>query len=252
MSLLQAKSLCFDTPDGKRLVDDVSLSLGAGEVVSIIGPNGAGKSTLVKLLAGLRKPSSGQVLLDNVAVLQLPPQQRARRIGYLEQRPHLYWPLTVSQVISLGRLVLDDADKPAGIDAISRAVEDVGVKHLLEQPFLQLSEGEKLLVNLARILAAQPRLIIADEPTAALDPKHQQQVMQLLREQASHNVGVLLVLHELTLAARYSDRLILMHAGRVHRSGTPDAVLARDHLQEVYQLGAHWDAGTNTVIIDHE
>jgi iron complex transport system ATP-binding protein len=126
----------------------------------------------------------------------------------------------------------------------------VGIDSLAQRQFLQLSEGEKLLVNMARVLAAQPRIIIADEPTAALDPSHQLQVMCLLQQQAQAGAAVLLVLHDLTLAARYCDRLLLMHNGKVVTSGAPAAVLTREHLREVYQLDAQLDAQTRTVIID--
>ncbi|HTQ98807.1 MAG TPA: ABC transporter ATP-binding protein [Candidatus Acidoferrum sp.] len=248
--LLQANDVSLSSRDGKRLVEQVSLTLNTGEVVGVIGPNGAGKSSLIKLLTGLRKPDSGTVLLDGVELGLHDPTQRARRIGYVEQRPHLYWPLTVMQVVALARLVHGDADTPAGHAILDEALHTVGIRYLAQRQFLQLSEGEKLLVNLARILAAQPGLIIADEPTAALDPARQLEVMQLLHQQARNGAGVLLVLHELTLAARYCDRLLLMQNARVFAEGTASEVLTRDNLRSVYQLDAQLDWPTRTVIID--
>lgn len=247
---LHANALTVETREGKRLLDQVSLTLHAGKVTGVIGPNGAGKSTLVKVLAGLRQPQAGQVLLNDVDLQQQSPQQRARRLGYLEQRPVLHWPFTASQVVALARLVHGDADTPAGRLIIDNAMQVVGISRLAQRPFLLLSEGEKLLVNVARVLAAAPQIILADEPTAALDPARQLQVMALLRTQARAGLAVLVVLHELTLAARYCDNLMLLHEGVVMAAGTPADVLTRENLRRVYQLDAQWDAARATLLVD--
>jgi iron complex transport system ATP-binding protein len=242
--LLQAASLCWH---GR--VTDVSLSVAAGELVGIIGANGAGKSSLLKLLAGLRPPDSGDIRFDGDALTQLTPQQRARRLGYLEQRPMLHWPLSVQQVVTLARLPHGDGDTTAGLQAVNAALATTGMQAFAARNFESLSEGEKMRSNLARLLAGQPRVLLADEPTAALDPARQQEVMAILRQQARGGSAVVVTLHELTLAARYCDRLVLLQQGRVLATGSATAVLTPALLAQAYEMDACLDITTATVII---
>ncbi|MES2605974.1 MAG: ABC transporter ATP-binding protein, partial [Pseudomonadota bacterium] len=179
----------------------------------------------------------------------LGPSQRARAVAYLEQRPLLHWPLRVQQVVELARLAFGDRDVAAGAAAIAAALKATGAVDFAARDFQQLSEGEKLLVNLTRALAGEPQLLLADEPTAALDPANQHSVMQLLRTRAATGMGVIVVLHDLTLAARYCDRLLLLHSGSVIADGVPADVLSAANLQHAFQIDAHLDGATNTVIV---
>jgi iron complex transport system ATP-binding protein len=237
-SLLSGTALCVQGADGHTLLAYVDLALHAGEVLGVVGPNGAGKSTLLKVLAGVRGADSGSVALLGKPFAQCPPAQRARALAYLEQRPVVHWPLTVLQVVTLGRLPHGQPDGRAAQEAIRAALASTATTALQQRAFQTLSEGEKMRVNLARVLATCPRLILADEPTAALDPWHQLQVLELLRALAGEGLGILLVLHDLGLAARFCDRLLLLDAGRVIGCGSPQDVLTPANLAHTWRIDA--------------
>jgi iron complex transport system ATP-binding protein len=219
----------------------------------VIGPNGAGKSTLLKLLAGVRTPDSGSVKLGESDWSAVSVQQRAQTVAYLEQRPHLQWPLTVQQVVALGllphgQLTLQNRNQTRGLAAVESALAYTGIETLRARQFHTLSEGEKMLVNLSRVLATQPKIILADEPTAALDPYHQLQVLELLRKLADLGMGLILVLHDLNLAARFCDRLLLLHEGKVVSTGSPEEVLHASNLAATYHIDAEYQHETRMVI----
>jgi iron complex transport system ATP-binding protein len=247
--LLQVRGLSV-VAAGTTLLQDLDLSIAPGELVGVIGPNGAGKSTLLRCLAGLDAPGAGEVLLDATPLQAASLEQRARSIAWLEQRPQLHWPLLVEQVVALGRLPWRDQPQaqPAAT-LVQRALERCDLLALREREFHSLSEGEKLLVNLARILVVEARLILADEPTSALDPRQQLRVMELLQQQAQSGKAVLAVLHDLTLAARYCTRLLLLHKGQLVASGSPELVLTAQHLASVYEVTGGYDPALRTVII---
>jgi len=248
-SLLKAQALGVHT-DGKALLTDINVELHAGELLGVIGPNGAGKSTLLKALAGIQSAHTGSVLLQGTALTDLSAGQRARALAWLEQRPQLHWPLTVRQVVALGRLPYRQRrDQASDSTAIEAALTLTGILPLQQRLFPTLSEGEKLLVNLARVLAIESRVILADEPTSALDPLHQLQIMELLQARANAGAGVAVVLHDLNLAARYCQRLLLLHQGKVIACGTPAAILTPALLARVYGIAASYDAGTRTILI---
>ena len=247
--LLSAHNLLLQAADGRVLLQQISLQIAAGELVGIIGANGAGKSSLLKVLAGIKPAQQGQVQVAGQNAERLTPLQRARLQGYLEQRPVLHWPLQVQQVVALARLAFGDSEAPTGTAAIDNALAAIGISELSQREFLQLSEGEKLLVNLARVLAGEPQLLLADDPTAALDPAHQHRVMQLLRERTRQHLGVLVVLHDLTLAARYCDRLLLLHEGLVIAEGATVTVLTDTNMRRAFGIDATLDLATRTVII---
>jgi iron complex transport system ATP-binding protein len=245
-ALLTATDLSLQT-GAAVLLSKVSMQINAGEVLGVIGPNGAGKSSLLKLLAGVCAPTTGLIKLGSTPLNDCIAGHKARTVAYLEQRPHVHWPLTVTQVVSLGRLphaASSDADSVAAVHA---AIEFTGIAMLAQRQFNTLSEGEKMLVNISRVLAAQPRVILADEPTAALDPYHQLLVLELLRTLASQGKGILVVLHELNLAARFCDRLLLLAEGRIVSEGEPAVVLSANHIAQAYHIDAVYDPATKTV-----
>ena len=235
-------SVVFDT---NRILDEVNLALHAGEMVGLIGPNGAGKTTLLRVLANLLTPDSGTVALDDRELSQHAPNALAKRCAYLAQGAPAHWPLRVDNVVALGRLPhLRWWQGPTAHDRelIEHALQLAEVAHLRERLVTTLSGGERTRVLLARIFAAQPQLILADEPVAALDPYHQLHVMELLREHAhrasAERGAVLTVLHDLNLAARFCDRVILLSQGRVVCAGTAREVLTPEHLRAVYGIEA--------------
>jgi iron complex transport system ATP-binding protein len=213
----------------------------------VIGPNGAGKSSLLKLLAGVGAPTSGVIKLGDKALMDCSATHKAQTVAYLEQRPHVYWPLTVTQVVALGRLPHAAAPKAESAAAIRAALDFTGIAPFAHRQFNTLSEGEKMLVNISRVLASKPRIILADEPTAALDPYHQLLVLELLRTLAGQNKGIVVVMHDLSLAARFCDRLLLLAEGRIISEGRPDIVLDANHIAQAYHIDAVYDPVTKIV-----
>lgn len=225
-------------------LSNISLSLAPGELLGIIGPNGAGKSTLLQCLAGIQ-PFHGQIRLNAAPIQSLKANYRARQIGFLPQRSQCAWALSVGDVIALGRLPWRDTDR----QAIAQAAADTQVSGWLERSVAQLSDGEQARVWLARALAGQPLVLLADEPVASVDLLHQQSILGLLKNYPGQQRGVMLSIHDLSLAARYCDRLCLLHQGRIHAIGTPREVLTRSNLRQVYQVDTHIDLHNNPPII---
>lgn len=221
----------------RTLLDRAGLAVAAGEMVGLIGPNGAGKSTLLTVLAGLRAPAAGAVLLEERPLSGFEARARARAIGYLEQGSMAHWPLSVRHTVALGRLPHRGPLAGEGADdraAIQSAMRACGVLHLAEQTVTTLSGGERTRVMLARVLAGQPRMVLADEPVAGLDPAHQLQVMDLLKQRAAAGQGVIVVLHDMALALRYCHRLVCLADGAVVADGAPLDLLERGTLADIY------------------
>jgi iron complex transport system ATP-binding protein len=230
------------TLGGRRVLDGVNLAIERGRLLAILGPNGAGKSTLLRILAGVQATDHGEITLDG-SVLGLPrPPVIARRIGYLAQDARSVWPLSVHDVVALGRLPWRRAWSPLAEhdhQAVLRAMRATDVETLAQRPISQLSGGERARVMLARVLAGEPDMILADEPVAGLDPAHQIDVMQLLVRLASQGAAVVVVLHDLTLAARYADRVALLLEGQLHADGTPNEVLVEATLRSCFGIRVH-------------
>ena len=225
---------------GTRVIRDVSLVAGAGAFIGLIGPNGAGKTTLVRAVAALI-PHQGTIELDGQAVAAMEPRARARAISYLAQGAGSHWPLEVSRLVALGRLPhLAPFRAPAPEDkaGIARAMQLADVGNFRGRDVLTLSGGERARVLLARALAVEAPLMLVDEPVASLDPNHQLRIMEVLRAYASENRTVIAVLHDLSLAARYCDRLVLLDNGVVKADGRPEEVLTPANLEEVYRIRA--------------
>jgi iron complex transport system ATP-binding protein len=226
---------------GRTVLRDVSATLAAGELIGIVGPNGAGKSTLVRAMLGLVPPSAGAVRIDGADLARLSPRELARRLSYLPQGQTLHWPLSVARLVALGRLPhlaplsrLGEGDRAAIAEAMERA--DVG--HLAERVATELSGGERARVMLARALAVGAAGLVVDEPLASLDPGHQIDVMELLSREAAAGALVVAVLHDLTMAARYCRRILLIADGVLAVDGPPAEVLTRERLESVYGISA--------------
>lgn len=239
--MMQAHALSVDLGT-RRALSGIDLTLEPGRLTVIVGPNGAGKTTLLKTLTGLVEPSEGQVTLDGDPVGQMRAAERARLIAYLPQNGSIAWPIPVADVAALGRLPhgeRPDALPAPGREAVAAAIRAVGLEGYEARSAMELSGGERARVLLARALATQAPVLLADEPVAALDPRHQLTVLDVLKTQARVGRTVAVIMHDLTLAARFADRIVLLDRGRVAASGTPEAVLTQDQLAASFGIAAH-------------
>lgn len=226
---------------GRAVVREASWRLRAGELVALLGANGAGKTTALRAVLGMIPRAAGVVRIGDADPARMTPSARARSVAYLPQIRRLAWPLRVRDVVALGRFAHGAVPaRPGDADgqAVARAVRACDLESLADRSCAALSGGELARVHVARALAAEAPLLLADEPTAALDPLHQHQVMQLLRAGADGGRGVLVVMHDAALAARTADRLLWMAAGRVVAAGPPGATLTEARLAEVYGVQA--------------
>jgi len=225
----------------RQVLDKVNVSFSTGSLVGLIGPNGAGKTTLLRSMIGAQSFAKGQIQWDGSDLHQLDRRTVARHIAYLPQGGVCHWPLTVEHLVSLGRLPHQSPwQKQSAEDrrVIADAMAETDIGALAQRTVTTLSGGERMRVLLARALATSPEMLLADEPVASLDPYHQLQVMTLLQSMARRGVGVVVVLHDLTLAARFCDRLVLLSEGRVIGDGTPDDVLSVENLAASYRVTA--------------
>lgn len=228
----------YDLTVARRFAE-VSCALRGGEVTAICGPNGAGKSTLLAALAGLLPAGSGTVLLDGTPLATLDRAARARAIGYLPQTADLAWDVSVETLVRLGRLpwrtsATDDAA------ATAAAIDTLDLSALRQRPVSQLSGGERARALLARVLAGQPRWLLADEPLANLDLAHQLALLAQFRRMAGAGTGVVLVLHDLAQAMNHADRVVVLSGGRVAADGAPDQALSAAVIQQVWGVPARW------------
>ena len=231
---------------GRRLVNNVNLELNQGELVGLIGPNGAGKSTLLNTLAGLAAADEGNVTLNGTDITRIPVYKRSRLLSWVAQSGPVNWPLTVERIVTLGRRPHMGAWQKLGSDdvrAIDAAIAATDCEALRQQDATTLSGGERTRMLLARALATEPKVLLADEPVAALDLKHQLQTMEVLRNFSANDRCCLVVLHDLSLAARYCDRLYLMQDGKMMADGTSAEVLSADNLRNVYGVVAEPGGG---------
>lgn len=221
---------------GRTVLHDVDLEVRTGEVLALVGPNGAGKSTLLGALAGDVAASSGDVLLDGAPLASWSPVQLARRRAVLTQSYDLSFPFAVRAVVAMGRApwarTPAEADDDAVVDAMLRRTETA---RFARRGFAALSGGERARVALARVLAQQAPLVMLDEPTAALDIRYQESVLRTAAERAYAGDAVVVVLHDLALAAAYADRVAVLRGGRIAACGPPEEVLTGDLLTRVYR-----------------
>jgi len=235
--MLEAQQLSIAL-GGRRIVEPLDLTLCQGELVGLIGANGSGKSTLLKALAGLLPAEHGTVRLAGTSLKKLPPRTIAQTVAYLPQMAECHWPLTADRVVALGRLPFRGSSSELNAEHVTRALETVDALHLRERGINELSGGERARIFLARALASDPALLLIDEPGAGLDPFHQLQLMETLQGLARQGRGVLVVMHDLGLAARFCDRLLVLHQGTLIASGAPETVLTDALLAKAHGITA--------------
>jgi len=226
---------------GREVLRGIDFSARAGEVIGLCGPNGAGKSTLLRLVLGLLRPRAGRVWLGGDLVAGLERREIARRAALLMQDSPLDLPLTAREVVALGRLpYLRRFETERGIDraAIDDAMDATDTRVLADRPVTELSGGERHRVQLARVLAQETPLMLLDEPTASFDVAHQLQALRLVRAAAARGRAVLVAMHDLSLAARSCDRILLLGDGRLQADGPPAKALTEENLARLFRVRA--------------
>lgn len=254
MKCLQIENISLKL-DSRLILKDISANLNRGEMVGLIGPNGAGKSSLLRSILGLVKIKSGKILIDDVNIEDLKLKERAKKISYAAQGAPVHWPLAAENVVGLGRVPhLNPWQKLSAEDEeiIEDAMAQTDCLSLKKRHVTTLSGGERARVLLARVLATTAPYILADEPVASLDPSHQLQVMEILKDLSKNNNGVMVVMHDLSLALRYCDRLILLNDGKMIGQGLPDVILNDENLAQVFGVRAsRWSENGENYLIAH-
>lgn len=226
---------------GRQLIiEQVSFALRKGEMVALVGPNGAGKTTLLRAIAGI-EASRGRLVLGGIGMIETPPQERAKKIAYLPQGHVFHWPMAVDAVVALGRLPHADQFArlgPADEAAVAKAIAATGIEAFAQRAVTTLSGGERARVALARVLATEASVIMADEPTVSLDPRHQLVVMDLLRNAARSGGAVLTVVHDLALATRFCDRVLVMQKGKLVADAPPQQALSSERIAAIFGVDA--------------
>ena len=236
-ALLGVHECSFAYSDGGFRLGDISLDVAEREVVGVVGPNGSGKSTLLRVMGGLLRPQAGRVTLDGAPLASFSRRGLAARVAFLPQGAATSFGFAVREVVAMGRYphqgafgFLTDAD----IAVVERSLAETDTTRFARRPFSTLSGGEKQRVLIAAVLAQEPRLMLLDEPTAALDIHHKADVFHLLRKLSNGGIAVVVVTHDLNAASQFCDRLVLLSDGRMAASGGPSDVMDEALLSEVY------------------
>lgn len=246
MSRVSAENISIDI-DGQRIVDAVDLEVESGTFVGLVGPNGSGKSSLLRTIYRVLKPRTGRVAVDGEDIWALSAREAAQRVAVVAQERMGEFDFTVGELVLMGRHPhqgLFDTDTAEDQTIVDRCLDLVSMRGRRHRQFMSLSGGEKQRVLMARALAQRARFMVLDEPTNHLDIRHQLDLLGLIRRL---DVTALAALHDLNLAARYCDSVVMLSAGRVVAAGTPADVLTADRIAEVYEVGAEVTPGTDGV-----
>ncbi|WP_300267506.1 heme ABC transporter ATP-binding protein [Microbacterium sp.] len=219
-----------------EILSGITLEVGFGRVLALVGPNGAGKSSLLTLLTRDARPSAGTIEMEGRPVHEYSARELSRRRAVLLQSNQVAFSFTAREVVEMGRAPWTGFDHGDDDAAVHDALVSADVLHLAERPFSSLSGGERARVSLARVLAQDTPIIMLDEPTAALDLRHQEDVLQLTRELASLGRAVIVVLHDLSLAAAYADDVAIIAGGRLQARGAPEEILTEQRIESVYGI----------------
>ncbi len=251
---ISAQALSFRYSKGPLVLDRISCTIVSGSITAIVGPNGSGKSTLIRLLAGLRSPESGTIILDDQPLASIAAKDRARSIAFIEQRPNLAFDFATDRVVEFGaHAQADDRNR------VDDALERFELAELASKPYGHLSVGQQQRVSIARAwvqVAHNPSgYLLADEPCSAMDPKHTQSTMAQLKSLAESGIGVGVVIHDLTSAARWADRAIVLdQRGQIARQGAAESVLTDEVLSAVFevQIRRHQLDCGHPVLVPHD
>lgn len=236
--MLELRDLSFAYPGGKALLEGLSFTFRRGEVCAVLGPNGTGKTTLLKVLLGLLKPSAGEVVLSGGTLGRMAAQERARKLAYIPQDVSLRFPLSVFEFVLLGRKPwFAWGPSPSDVALAGTVLSRLDLDAFAERPLASLSGGQRQKVALARALVQETDWLLLDEPTSSLDLRHQVEVLTMARHVAAkQGKGVILSMHDINLASRYADTILLMKDGKIVTSGAPADVLTGERIASVYGI----------------
>ncbi len=236
--MLELRNLSFGYP-GRTIGQKMTLTIGRGEVLALLGPNGAGKTTLFKTMLGLLKPKAGDVLFDGLPLGGMSAGERAKRIGYVPQAHAALFPFTVRDVVLMGRAAqVAPFAAPSGSDhAIAMdALDRLGMAHLADRPYTEISGGERQMALIARALAQQPKALVMDEPTASLDYGNQMRVLSHVRRLSADGMAIVLSTHNPDHVFMVADRVALLHDGALADLGAPADVLTPARVKQLYGI----------------
>lgn len=237
-AFFEARQIAYAYPRGPLAVRGVSLEISPASLTAIIGANGSGKSTLIRMLAGLLRPVSGEILLDGMRLHDWESRARAREIAYMPQATATAFPFRVVDIVLSGRAPHTSRFHLEGPDDRERAIdalESTGAAHLADRSFIELSGGERQMVILARALAQEPRLLLLDEPSNSLDLKHRADLMRTLaRLRAKRGLSAIMITHDLQLTGSLFDRILALRCGEIASEGRPEEVLRSELLAQIF------------------
>lgn len=241
MAILEINNIDFSYNE-KSVLKDISLSISKGEFLSIIGPNGSGKSTILKLITKLNTPNKGEILLNNVNIKDINQRDLAKSISLVPQNTYIEYEFSVKELITMGRFPYKKRFERESKDdyaIVNKAMERTNTKYLEDRLITEISGGETQRVTIARALAQETDIILLDEPTSFLDINHQIEILNLLRDlNKEEKKTILLVIHDINLAARYSDRIMILKDGLVMDIGQPEDVITKENILKAYNLKA--------------
>lgn len=255
MKRLQARQLSYRIGD-RLILDNVSLDMAAGDNIALLGANGAGKSTLMRLLLGLLTPHAGEVLVDGQTIRSMKRRAVARQIAYVPQSHVPSFPFSVSHIVGQGRLPTTGLGHVPSRDdktSVQQALTDLGILHLSERPYTELSGGERQLVLIARAMVQRANIIILDEPVTGLDYGHQLRLLALLKRLAAQGISILSSTHRPEHALASANRVLVLHDGRLTADGAPHDVIDSALMARLYQVAVEQiDTGGHRFFIPAE
>ncbi len=235
VGILDINNIHFSYRRGVEVLKGVSFSLLKGESLTIFGPNGSGKSTLIKIILGFIKPDEGSVKFEGREILKLKSRERARILSYVPQRPNLTFPLTVFNYVLLGRTpYINGFVRKSDYDKVLYWMDRVGILHLKDRDFLSLSEGEKQLALLSRVLSQETPIILLDEPLSHLDLRFRTRILKILLEVKGEGKSMISVFHHLSSVKLLSDRVIFLKDGRILKEGVKEEVITPENINLLF------------------
>lgn len=239
MVVVKVKDVSFSY-ESELVLKDVSFSAYPGEIIVIIGPNGAGKSTLLKLLANILVPKSGKILFDDIDIKGMDREEIVKIVSYCPQENVIPGILTVYETILMGRIpYLSLRVSKENLEVTERIIKELGLEKFSKKYTNQLSGGERQLVLIAQALVREPKVLLLDEPVSNLDIRNQLEILELIKTITKRkNITTILILHDLNLAARFADKIVILNNGKVYKYGEPEEVLTPDTIKEVYKVEA--------------